>query len=329
MHNGNQLRKYLLIMDILQNLGPLALGSRFRRISDQLMQDGILVYRDSGLDFEPRWFPVYYYLKDMGPSAVTDIARGLGITHPAVNQVAKELMNADLVAAYKDRSDKRKRVLALTSLGKQKLQELEPVWADIRQALQELLDDSGAEVLGCLAAMESALKSKSFHRRFLSYHEKPQNPVELVKYRPELAEMFRVLNEAWITDYFVMEEADRRALGNPESYIIEQGGEIIFARDMLTQEILGTCAIIRRDDALCELAKMAVSKSSRGRGIGKLLGEEVIRVARDMGFMKMYLETNSILKPALGLYRDLGFVQREFPHQTDYLRADVYMDLVL
>jgi len=43
----------------------------------------------------------------------------------------------------------------------------------------------------------------------------------------------------------------------------------------------------------------------------------------------MYLETNTRLSPALGLYRKLGFERRDFPRKSDYSRADVYMDIDL
>lgn len=316
-------------MDLLKNAGALALGSRFRRLSDQLMQDGILIYRDSGLDFEPKWFPVYLYLQQAGPSAVMDIARGLGITHPSVNQVAKEMIAAELVAAYKDTKDKRKRVLALTSTGKAKLHELEPVWSDVRSALQELIDETGVDFLRHLEIIEGALAQKSFHQRFMEKHEKKLSPVEIVTYSSDLADDFRRLNEDWITQYFVMEEADRATLDDPEGAIIDTGGEIVFARDVVNNEVLGTCALVRRDDALCELVKMAVTRSARGRGIGRLVGQAMIDIARDMGFMKMYLESNASLVPALGLYRQLGFKQQAFPYDSDYSRANVYMELTL
>ncbi|MFT7688506.1 MAG: hypothetical protein ACI9FB_003870, partial [Candidatus Azotimanducaceae bacterium] len=51
-------------MDLLRDLGALGLGSRLKRLSDQLMQDGIRIYRETGVDFEPKWFPVYYYLSE-------------------------------------------------------------------------------------------------------------------------------------------------------------------------------------------------------------------------------------------------------------------------
>jgi GNAT superfamily N-acetyltransferase/DNA-binding MarR family transcriptional regulator len=341
-------------MDQLKSLGALALGSRFRRLSDRLMQDGILIYRDSGLNFEPKWFPVYIYLKERGPTAVMDIARGLGITHPSVNQTAKEMMSAGLIAAYKDTSDKRKRVLALTTVGKARLSELEPAWSRIGDALQELVDETQADFLGYISTIESALDRKSFYQRYFDKNEHDKNeqgqnqqeqkkqrqnrqdrtrhetnPVELVTFTENMADDFRALNEDWINEYFEMEEADRKTLDDPQGSIVGMGGEIVFARDVLTQEVLGTCAIVRRDDALCELAKMAVTKSARGRGIGKLVGREAIRVAQEMGFMKMYLETNTKLAPAIGLYRELGFKHRDFPYKSDYSRADVYMDIGL
>lgn len=323
----------------MKTLGALALGSRFRRLSDQLMQDGILIYRDANLDFEPKWFPVFMHLKEMGPTAVMDIARGLGITHPSVNQIAKEMTSAGLIAAYKDTSDKRKRVLALTSAGKAKIRELEPVWLNIRDALQELIDETRVDFLGYISMVEQALERKSFYQRYIdlsgqeddkrSTQDHQYNPVEMVTFTSDLARDFRLLNEDWINEYFKMEEADQKVLDDPEGFIIDPGGEIVFARDALTQEVLGTCAIVRCDDAVCELAKMAVAKSARGRGIGRQIGEEAIRVAQEMGFMKMYLETNASLAPAIGLYRQLGFKRRDFPYPSDYTRADVFMDLDL
>ncbi len=320
-------------MDILRNIGSLALGSRFRRLSDQLMQDGILIYRECGVNFEPRWFPVYYYLSEQGPSAVTDVARGLGVTHPSVNQIAKEMMADGLIASYKDRMDKRKRVLALTSAGKAKIQELKPVWDSIEEVLQALIDETDKHFLVHIQAMETALSERGFKQRFFATYQKENIEtdieMEVLDFRPELADAFRTLNEEWINEFFEMEEADRKTLDHPARSIIEPGGEIIFLREKVSGKVVGTCAIARRDDALCELVKMAVARSARGTGLGRQLGEAAIKVARDLGFMKIYLETNSRLLPARALYHKLGFEQKEFPHSSDYSRADVYMELSL
>jgi ribosomal protein S18 acetylase RimI-like enzyme len=50
--------------------------------------------------------------------------------------------------------------------------------------------------------------------------------------------------------------------------------------------------------------------------------------ARDLGAPRLYLETNSSLGPALGLYRSVGFVDLP-PRPTPYARCDVWMELKL
>jgi len=317
-------------MDLLRDIGALGLGSRLKRLSDQLMQDGIRIYRQSGLDFEPKWFPVYYFLSEVGPSSVTEVARGLGITHPSVNQVATEMIKAGLVAAYKDTKDRRKRVLALSSLGKQKRPELEIIWRDVKGALQELLDETQVDFLGYIETLERALDENSFLDRY-QYRAIPNENTdfEIITYLPEFAANFKSINMAWILEDFELEDIDREVLDHPDTYVINPGGQILFAKDKKSSEIYGTCALIHRGEGKVELAKMGVTQSARGKGVGKALAYMAVAHARNMGFSLLYLETNSRLAAAIGLYRKVGFKRKASPKQSDYARSDVYMDIDL
>lgn len=312
-------------MDILKELGPLAFGSRLKRLSDRLMQDGIKIYRRSGLEFEPKWFPVFYYLAEIGPSSVTDIARGVGITHPSVNQIAKEMIAKGYVAAYKDPKDKRKRVLALSSLGKAQKQDLKAIWLVIEKALSGVIAESGHDLLDSLTKLEAGLSKMSFEARFLAESASEAPAVRIVPYSPAHATEFKRINQAWIEEFFVMEEADRRALDDPEGYILGRGGEILFAVDE-NDVVVGTCALVRHSSEVGELAKMGVDKHSQSKGAGKLLGRAILEMAKAKGFSKVFLETNSTLAPALHLYEQLGFKRQAFPYASDYQRADVYME---
>ena len=49
-------------IDLIRKLGPLAFASRLKRLSERLMKDVALVYKDLNVDFQPRWFPVLYLL---------------------------------------------------------------------------------------------------------------------------------------------------------------------------------------------------------------------------------------------------------------------------
>jgi GNAT superfamily N-acetyltransferase len=77
-----------------------------------------------------------------------------------------------------------------------------------------------------------------------------------------------------------------------------------------------------------ELAKMAVSPLMQGKNIGWLLGNAVIEKAKSLGAGKIYLESNTILKPAINLYHQLGF-RKVAGHPTPYERCNIQMELVL
>ncbi|XOV90268.1 MAG: GNAT family N-acetyltransferase [Pseudomonadota bacterium] len=316
-------------MELLADPGLLGLGNRLKRLSDRMMQDGIRIYRETGLDFEPRWFPVYYYLARRGPTPLTLIARGLGVTHPGVNQVAKEMIDAGLLAAYRDPADKRKRVLALTKAGKSLLPALEAVWADVRAACLALIDEAGAELPGQLAALEGALANRGLYERFQA-RQKPVTPgYEVVAFQPDYAAAFRRLSEAWIQAYFSLEPADEVLFADPESSIIAPGGDILFIRRVQDGQLVGTCALLNRGQGRAELAKMGVEEACRGQGLGKLLAFAVINRARELRFKQLCLESNARLAPAMALYRQLGFVERAAPEASAYSRVDIYMEMAL
>ncbi len=78
-----------------------------------------------------------------------------------------------------------------------------------------------------------------------------------------------------------------------------------------------------------ELARMAVDGQFRGRGIGRELANVVIALAKDKGAQEITLLTNTILGPAVELYRGLGFkVVSEGKHPI-YSRCNIVMRMQL
>jgi len=57
----------------------------------------------------------------------------------------------------------------------------------------------------------------------------------------------------------------------------------------------------------CELRRMYLRASSRGKGLGKRMLEHAVARAKALGFCRMRLETASVLKEAIGLYTRCGF----------------------
>jgi len=153
-------------------------------------------------------------------------------------------------------------------------------------------------------------------------------PVQFRLFRPGDETAFRELNEAWIGRHFTMEDADRKALNDPQGYVLAAGGAIIMAE--LDGESVGTCALLATGEGRFELAKMTVVERLHGQGIGKKLLAFTIERARQLGPKRLFLETNRTLVNAIHLYELLGFrhLPEEKRHASPYARSDVQMELI-
>jgi ribosomal protein S18 acetylase RimI-like enzyme len=147
--------------------------------------------------------------------------------------------------------------------------------------------------------------------------------IEVIPYTVELREPIKSLNIEWLERYFVVEQDDTLQLNNPQEQIIDKGGMIFYAQ--MRHEIVGTAALMKVDDGVYELGKMAVTEAARGHGIGNILMQHCLAVARERSIRKLVLYTNTILEPALHLYRKYGFT--EVPLEAGhYQRANVKME---
>ena len=151
--------------------------------------------------------------------------------------------------------------------------------------------------------------------------------VAVIPYQPRYAADFRRLNLEWIERLFKVEAPDLKVLDDPDAAIVVPGGMVFFALE--GDAVVGTVAMIRGEGGRCELAKMGVAATHQRRGIGEMLGKAGTAWAREHGFSRVFLETNSRLGNAIRLYERLGFRHAPWPHPSDYARGDVYMELEL
>lgn len=317
--------------DLIADLGYLAIGSRMRRITDLMWRDVMSIYAQRGIDFEPRWFPVYLLLSGRDGLNISEIARELNYTHPAVVQIANAMQKHGLITSSAQKNDRRTRALTLTRKGRELQKKIEPVWDEIRLAVEETCSSATADFLQVLARLEAAHEEVSLVERVDRIHQQKLDSIVLIigfdKENPEHAEAFRKLNEEWLQKYFTIEPHDREMLDDPAGYIITPGGAIFFAQR--NGELVGTCAMIPAPQQEFELAKMAVTEHMQGKQIGKRLGLACLQWAREMEAKAVWLETNSKLATALNLYRKLGFRFEERPFVSEYARSDTYMRIEL
>jgi putative acetyltransferase len=76
----------------------------------------------------------------------------------------------------------------------------------------------------------------------------------------------------------------------------------------------------------CELVKMYLLPEARGTGIGATLMNKCMSMAKDLGFISMYIETLPELKKAISVYEKFGFSYLDKPlGDTGHFGCSVWM----
>jgi len=309
----------------LNDLGVLGLGSRLKRLSDNLYRHIDDVYKTEKIAFHGRNFPLLQLLNENESMSVTELADMLGQTHPAISQMSKKLEQKGWLYHHTDKNDERRRLLSITPAGFELFDKLAPIWNDLQTVLGRLMLTSGGNLLTSIELLERQLSQQSLAERLIKLRrERIINSIEIVHFEDEHAEKFYQLNRAWLEKYFYVEDIDHQILSQPKKHIIEPGGFILMARDK--DKVIGTVALIASNNKLLELSKMAVEDDYQGMGIGEKLVNAAIQQYHATDFKGLFLESNRQLIPALNLYDKVGFVEQNPPHEkSSFSRADIYM----
>lgn len=149
--------------------------------------------------------------------------------------------------------------------------------------------------------------------------------IEIIPFDAAYAADFKNLNLDWLNKYFRVEPHDDEVLGNPKKYIINPGGNIFFARE--GKRILGTVALMKIEDNVFELTKMAVNPEEQGKKIGQKLMVHCLEYAKKQGWKSLILYSNRKLENAIYIYKKYGFEEIPIEENNPYVRGDIKMSL--
>jgi ribosomal protein S18 acetylase RimI-like enzyme len=153
---------------------------------------------------------------------------------------------------------------------------------------------------------------------------------------------FRIFEARWPDDRSTVESLFREYVGSLSEDISFQnvddelsglpgkyarpGGAVLVAR--AGEAAAGAIAYRMFEPGVCEMKRLYVRPSYRGRGLARDLANELIADARERGYRTMLLDTLASMQAARALYRDLGFVPVE-PYYDNPLPGVMYMALDL
>ena len=125
-------------MNTIEKAGILAIAAKLQNVLDSLRDAGNLFYQAHDISFETKWFPPIFVLSIVDQLSVTELAKEIGLSHPAAIVLLKEIEKRGLISSVKDSRDERKRNLMLSPKGREMVTELKPYWDSIASTLSDV-----------------------------------------------------------------------------------------------------------------------------------------------------------------------------------------------
>jgi DNA-binding MarR family transcriptional regulator/GNAT superfamily N-acetyltransferase len=244
---------------------------------------------------------VLFELANREELTASDLVRELGLDPGYMSRTLGRLERQGLVVKVRSETDGRRRILSLTAEGEEAFKVLD---SRSREEVSEMLGGlSEGEQRRLLEAM---LTIEGIFEKGLKFSEpfvlRPHEPGDMgwvvqrhgVLYAGEYGwdERFEALVARIVADFI-----DGFDPKKERCWIAEMGGERV-----------GCVFVVKASDAVAKLRLLLVEPEARGLGLGTRLVEECIRFARNRGYEKLTLWTNSVLDAARHIYEEHGFV---------------------
>jgi GNAT superfamily N-acetyltransferase len=105
------------------------------------------------------------------------------------------------------------------------------------------------------------------------------------------------------------------------------GGRLLLA--VSQNEPVGCAALHGVQHEICEMKRLYLRPAFRGKGLGRMLAERIIREAQEIGYKRMRLDTvEPVMRDAVGMYRKLGFREID-AYRPNPMPGTLYMELEL
>ena len=253
---------------------------------------------------------VIYELAQREKATATEMGAELGLDAGYLSRLLAAFKKRGLISKKPSETDGRQSVIWLTDKGRKAFTELNAhSHGEVESLLGRLPQADQNRLIDAMRVIEEVLGARPEQK--VPYVIRPHRPGDMgwvthrhgVIYNEEYGwdEEFEAL-VAEIAAKFIRNFDPKRE----RCWIAERGGEIA-----------GCVFLVKKSNTMAQLRLLLVEPSARGMGIGKRLVNECVRFARQTGYKKITLWTNSALHAARHIYEEAGFrLVKEEPHHS-------------
>jgi DNA-binding MarR family transcriptional regulator/N-acetylglutamate synthase-like GNAT family acetyltransferase len=253
---------------------------------------------------------VLYELANRRQPTAAELGRELGLDPGYLSRILQSFARRGLVAKTRSTADGRQSLLSLTARGRKAF-----------APLNARSHDDVAAVLARLSAAEQCrlIEAMRAIQALLGGRAEPRVPYLLRTHWPG--------DMGWIVHRHGSLYAEEYGWDETfEALVAEIAAKFIRTFDPKRErcwiaereeEIVGSVFLVRKSPTVGQLRLMYVEPKARGLGIGSRLVEECLRFARQVGYRKVVLWTNSVLLAARHIYEKAGFrLIHSEPHRS-------------
>lgn len=264
-----------------------------------------------------------YELAHRDAPTAAELSEELGIDPGYLSRMLRRFEREKLLKRRKSSADARRTHLSLTARGRKVFAGLDRRSHDeVRDMISVLDDGERSELVTAMQQVETLLRPVA---EPLSSLIRPHRNGDLswviwrhsVFYQGEFGWSDRFMA---VVARAVAQFIDTNDARHERCWIAEHGGRRV-----------GSVFLVRETDELARLRLLLVEPEARGLGLGRRLVEECITTARELGYRRMTLWTNSELHAARRIYESFGFqLMNEKPYPEfapDFVGQDWELDL--
>jgi DNA-binding MarR family transcriptional regulator/GNAT superfamily N-acetyltransferase len=288
-----------------QRVAAVRRFNRFYTRQIGLLDDGLL-----NSPFSLTQVRTLYELAQREQTTAADLCKTLGLDAGYLSRILSSFEQSGLIEKRESPKDARQSLLSLTKKGRKVFAPLNARSDEQVDAMLNRLSPQGqSELVQTMGTIESLLAPERGPRKscFLRQH-RPGDMGWVVNrhgvlYQREYGydERFEALVAHIVADFIENLDATRE-----RCWIADSEGEN-----------LGSVFLVGKSKTAAKLRLLLVEPSARGLGIGRKLVSECIRFARDAGYKKIVLWTQSELAAARNIYQKAGFqLVGQKPHQS-------------
>ncbi len=286
----------------------VAMVRRFNRFYTK--QIGVLTEEYLSSPFSLTEARVIYELAHHEQTTATELGGELALDAGYLSRILRDFKKRGLIHKSPSETDGRQSLLQLTEQGQRAFAALNTrSQRDIEAMLNQLSLEDQTRLIEAMRTIEGLLGARPEHK--VPYILRSYQPGDMgwvvhrhgVLYAEEYGwdEQFEALVADIVARFIQHYDAKRE-----RCWIAEKDGENV-----------GSVFLVKKSQTVAKLRLLLVEPKARGLGIGVRLVDECVRFARQVGYKRVMLWTNSVLVAARHIYEKAGFrlVETE-PHHS-------------